>query len=263
MANEESKKKILLIDDDTSLLVTLSDFLAFEGYEVVTAESGERGLEVLEEETPALIILDMSMPGMGGVGFLEHITVKGRPSRPVLVLTARATMAEFFAHTQVDGFVAKPCDPKDLLMEVNRIVFLRGGEEEAEEEAIAGHALRVLLGEDRKDQGGVIVDKMASGNFAVEHVFSGPDVLEAAIVGRPDVILLRLELEGMAAPAVVDVLSQMPNTQKIPVVVYGVDEPDVDLTTQSALDTDRVAGIVPGSDPVGIIGKIASLVEVE
>ncbi|NQT93034.1 MAG: response regulator [Lentisphaerae bacterium] len=66
MAETSVKKRILLIDDDTSLLTTLSDFLSFEGYEVVTADSGEQGLRRLQTTEPDLIVLDMSMPGMGG-----------------------------------------------------------------------------------------------------------------------------------------------------------------------------------------------------
>ena len=116
---EQTRRKLLLIDDDTSLLVTLRDFLEFEGYDVVTADSGEKGLEMLGTMKPDLIVLDMSMPGMSGVGFLKAISsADGKPAHPVLVLTARANMAEFFANVDVDGFVAKPCDPSDLLMEL-------------------------------------------------------------------------------------------------------------------------------------------------
>ena len=59
-------KMILLIDDDTSLLVTLSDFLSFHGYEVVTADSGEQGLEKLSSVSPDLIVLDVNLPSMSG-----------------------------------------------------------------------------------------------------------------------------------------------------------------------------------------------------
>ena len=72
-----TQPSVLLVDDDTSLLVTLSDFLKFEGYHVVTADSGEEALRRLEEIRPDLIILDMSMPGMGGVGFLKAISSSG------------------------------------------------------------------------------------------------------------------------------------------------------------------------------------------
>ena len=61
------KRNILLIDDDASLLATLGDFLESEGYGVHKAESGEQALAMLRVLKPDLIVLDMSMPGMGGM----------------------------------------------------------------------------------------------------------------------------------------------------------------------------------------------------
>ena len=258
--DNKEKKTILLIDDDTSLLVTLSDFLKFEGYEVVTAESGERGLEQLKAITPDLIVLDMSMPGMGGTGFLKEITKRGRPGHPVLVLTARATMAEFFSHTQVDGFVAKPCDPADLLMEIGRIIFLRSGEEPEEEIEEHGHLRRVLLGENRKDVSDKLSASLEVVGYSVERVFSGPDVLESAIVGKPDVVAMRLPLCDMNALAVADVLSQMPNTKSIPVVVYGMDEGGIDLELQTAVDEHRIAKAVSSAESADILRAISQVI---
>ena len=118
-----TQRKILLIDDDPSLRVTVGQFLRFEKYDVTTAESGEAALEVLKTLRPNLIILDMSMPGMGGIGFLKSIMKDKKPAYPVLVLTARSQMAEFFADIEVDGFLTKPADPDALLQEVARILF--------------------------------------------------------------------------------------------------------------------------------------------
>ena len=161
---EKQKRRILLIDDDTSLLVTLSDFLRFEGYDVVTADSGEQGLRKLSRmPLPDLIILDMSMPGMGGVGFLKEISnAEGKPKYPVLVLTARANMAEFFANVEVDGFIAKPCDPNDLLMEVGRIIFLRRGLEEEKAVGSTAEKKKVLIAEDDRSINENLVNVFAS-----------------------------------------------------------------------------------------------------
>lgn len=220
--SDKQKKKILLIDDDTSLLVTLSDFLSFEGYEVVTAESGEQGLKKLTGMTPDLIILDMSMPGMGGVGFLKEIsTPGGKPKYPVLVLTARANMAEFFADIDVEGFVAKPCDPNDLLMEVSRIVFLRSGSGVEKEDASAGTSKKTaLLGEDDPPIRERIARKLTDSGFLVDAVNDGPTVLERAIVERPDVIIVKLVLSNMNGDAVARTLSEVPTTRSIPIILY-------------------------------------------
>jgi CheY-like chemotaxis protein len=221
---EEAKKKILLIDDDASLLLTLSDFLTFEGYDVTTADCGEKGLKKLTKMTPDLIILDMSMPGIGGVGFLKEISSPdGKPKYPVLVLTARANMAEFFANVAVDGFVAKPCNPDDLLMEVSRIVFLRSGGTRPVS-GIAVEKKTILIAEDDK----VAVERLAGSleneGYIVERAYAGPEAVEKAVVLKPDIILLKLMLSGMNGDAVARMLKDMPSTKDVPVILY--DEAD-------------------------------------
>ncbi len=218
---DDAKRKLLLVDDDTSLLVTLRDFLHFEGYDVVTAESGEKALAVLAETAPDLIILDMSMPGMGGIGFLKEILQKdGKPRYPVLVLTARANMAEFFSNVEVDGFIAKPCDPQDLLMEVTRIIFLRRGEQQA---AANGMRRRLVLGESDMGLAANLTKWLRDNGHLVEHCIKGPEALESAIVKRPDVIVLNEMLDGMNGSAVAEMLGVMPNTKTIPIVLYSAD----------------------------------------
>lgn len=230
----KEKKTILLIDDDTSLLLTLSDFLKFEGYEVVTADSGEEGLKRLEKIPPDLIILDMSMPGMGGVGFLREIsTAEGKPTYPVLVLTARANMAEFFANVDVDGFVSKPCDPNDLLMEVGRIIFLRSGETGGAEPEGKPEKKRILVGEDDGAVNSRLVDALTSAGYIVDSVSRGPEVLEKAIVERPHLILVKFVFAGMNGDAVASMLKEMPNTKDIPIVLYddsGAEVPESKFT---------------------------------
>ena len=227
MTDNKQKRTILLIDDDRSLLITLSDFLTFEGYEVVTAESGEDGLDVLQTMAPRLIILDMSMPGMGGVGFLKAITgADGKLKHPVLVLTARANMAEFFANVDVDGFVAKPCDPNDLLMEIGRILFLRGNRTEKVEKR-GNQSLHVLLGEDDPEVQAKIAKHFIKEGVVVDCVQKGPEVLERAILELPDVILLKLVLSHMNGDAVARMLHDMPKTSAVPIILYAEDSPDV------------------------------------
>jgi CheY-like chemotaxis protein len=219
--NDTQRRRILLVDDDPSLLTTLADFLAFEGYDVETAESGEAALMVLDQVDPDLIILDMSMPGIGGVGFLREISdEEGQPSHSVLVLTARANMAEFFANVDVDGFVAKPCEPNDLLMEVSRIIFLRSGDTPAGGKRGPARRLSVLLGEDRADESERLAGGLTRMGFRIDCADRGPDVLEKAIVARPDVVLLRCGITGMEAEKVAEMLTLMPNTKRMPVVIY-------------------------------------------
>lgn len=236
------KSKILLIDDDRNLLVTLRDFLEFEGYEVVTAVSGEDGLECLERVAPDLIVLDMSMPGMGGIGFLNRIMKDGQPSHPVLVLTARAQMAEYFANVKVDGFVAKPCDPNDLLMEISRIVFLTRGKVR---QGGAGARRAVLLGDDDDECRAVLRRAFADAGYKVYTAVGGAEVLEAAIVQRPHAIAIRCRLADREDGSVARMLREMPNTRNIPLVVF-------DAATAGA------PGRVVGHAPAAVLAAVAA-----
>ncbi|MBM4163933.1 MAG: response regulator [Lentisphaerae bacterium] len=244
-----AKRTILLVDDDMSLLQTLDDFLSYEGYQVETAESGERALAKLRRINPDIIILDMSMPGMGGVGFLDRITQPDGSTRfPVLVLTARAAMAEYFASRQIDGFLSKPCNPEDLLNEVSRIIFLRSGDSApggnaALDPVAASHARRAVLAEgDAALAASLSVDLQRVG-FQVEAVRTGPAALELAIVSKPDVVILRMELDGMNASEIVSTLRRIPNLRCLPIVVYGIAAPDALIEHVAMLDLSEIAAI--------------------
>jgi CheY-like chemotaxis protein len=251
------KRRLLLIDDDTSLLITLSDFLRFEGYDVVTAESGEKGLERLRTVTPELIILDMSMPGMGGIGFLKEIMdEKGKPLYPVLVLTARSNMAEFFSNVEIDGFISKPCDPQDLLMEVGRIIFLRRGEKV--DAAYGETRRRMILGESDPAVMERMEDWFSKHNYIIEHCAKGPEAVEAAIVSRPDVIVMNQIMEGLNGSAVADMLAVMPNTKSIPVVLYGTEVAHLNVASANTSGGGIVATV--DNEVAADVGRIVNAV---
>lgn len=218
-----SNPLVLLIDDEASLRTTVGDFLAMEGYEVATAESGEDGLRQLRRLSPDVIILDMNMPGMGGIGFLKAIcNANGVPEHPVLVLTARGNMAEFFTNLPVAGFVAKPCEPQELLTALQRIVHAQhetSGAEAGGREPETNASV-VLVGEDDGAIRHGLVQALQSAGYETVVVSRGPDVLEQAIVKRPAVVLLKLVLPGMNGDAVAKMLQQVPTTAGLPVILY-------------------------------------------
>ena len=232
---ETNKRKLLLVDDDPSLLETLGDFLRFEGYDVLAASSGEDALVKMRPFQPDLIILDMGMPGMGGVGFLDRITnPDGSTLAPVLVLTARASMAEFFAERQIAGFIAKPCDPSDLLMEVGRILFMTAGE--GFHAGLPKAARRLVLAEGDAQLRQTLHGEFARAGFDVQAVANGPEAVEACVAAKPDAVVMRLELEAMSADEVIAVLRRLPGTKSLRAVVYGMDLPEAHLEHVANLD---------------------------
>ena len=110
---------ILVVDDDPSIVSTVSEILDFEGYPVQTATNGVEALRAIERTEPSLILLDMRMPVMDGWGFASALRERG-VSLPIIVMTA-AENAERWAHEiEAAGYVAKPFDLLDLIAVVER-----------------------------------------------------------------------------------------------------------------------------------------------
>lgn len=215
--SENAKKRILLVDDEKHLLVSLKDYLTFEEYDVHTARSGEEALKALEKMTPDLIVLDISMPGMGGVGFLRRISnEQGIPRYPVLVLTARSAMREFFDTVEVDGFLEKPCEESDLLAKIRKI-FARRSEPGAARE---GGRQRILLAEDDASVANRLGEALRNAGFDVEVVRSGPEVLEKAALAKPNVIVMKEILPRLNGSAAASLIEVMPSISMIPVILY-------------------------------------------
>jgi DNA-binding response OmpR family regulator len=113
---------LLLVDDDPTLLSVLSRRMAREGYEVVSAESGPRALQLLDRRWPALLIIDLMMPGMDGFELCAR--VKRIADLPIIVLSAvDASEAKVRALEEyAEDYVTKPFDPDELVARVQRVL---------------------------------------------------------------------------------------------------------------------------------------------
>lgn len=115
------KRRILVVDDEEDFGETLRRALVKEGYRVGLARSGKEALRALGEERYDLIITDLVMPEMGGLGFLKEIRAKGL-SLPVIVITA---YGDRWSHhkalsLQAFDFLDKPLTMVDLLRVVQK-----------------------------------------------------------------------------------------------------------------------------------------------
>lgn len=104
---------ILVVEDDSDIRTALKGFLKEEGYDVLTAENGRSGLEVLEHEHPGLVLLDLMMPEMNGWQFLEKKSHIPDVSKiPVLVISAVPGSPSIPGAL---GFLKKPIDLDRLM----------------------------------------------------------------------------------------------------------------------------------------------------
>lgn len=119
--NVGEHKRLLLIDDDPNLILLVKDYLEFRGYEVVTAENGQEALELLDKDTPDMIICDVMMPQMDGYSLVEHVRKNPRTSWiPVLFLSAKGQSQDRVKglNTGADVYMVKPFEPEELVAQV-------------------------------------------------------------------------------------------------------------------------------------------------
>ena len=121
-------KKILVADDEEQLALAVKIRFQAKGYQVLTAGDGRQALELIAQQQPDLVILDILMPGMDGYSCLREINRRyGRGKLPVVILTARDRMKDLFELEGIEDYVIKPFDHEDLLLRVER-VFKRRAE---------------------------------------------------------------------------------------------------------------------------------------
>lgn len=115
-------KKILLVEDDTSIRELLTEILEDEGYSVVSGANGSEGLKSLEKTIPDLIIMDIMMPVMDGYAFRKEILKNNKFNQiPVLVMSAQSQVLEKLETHDLKNFINKPIELSHLLETVNTL----------------------------------------------------------------------------------------------------------------------------------------------
>ncbi len=113
------KEKILIIEDDRSILTGLVDLLETEGYKVCTAEDGEQALRIYQQEKPTLILLDIMLPEVSGYDVCREIR-KQDDVTPILMLTAKGQEVEKVVGLEMgaDDYIVKPFGVNELLARI-------------------------------------------------------------------------------------------------------------------------------------------------
>ncbi|MCA9407779.1 MAG: response regulator [Candidatus Omnitrophica bacterium] len=115
--------KILIVDDERINLALVKFGLSEQRYKVFEANDGDVALEVVKAENPDLIILDVQMPRMNGLEFMNELKMlQGLDTIPVIMLTANETMQDIFTLEGVRGYFVKPVDLPSLLAKVKEIL---------------------------------------------------------------------------------------------------------------------------------------------
>ena len=111
--------RILIVDDDAGVLRLLASLFEDEGWDVDAASGGTQALQMLESAPPAVILLDLMMPGISGEEVIGELHSRGLEV-PVVVMSARQNVAEVAEVTRAAGYLAKPFDIEDALTMVSQ-----------------------------------------------------------------------------------------------------------------------------------------------
>src|SRR5947209_6481611 len=117
MSTRPPDRPILVVDDDPTILATVSEALDLEGYTVVTATNGAEALDELKRHAPSLVLLDMRMPVLDGWGFMRAIREQGI-TLTVVVMTAAADAGRWGREIGAQAVLSKPFELDDLISAV-------------------------------------------------------------------------------------------------------------------------------------------------
>lgn len=125
--------RVLIVDDEPNILLSLEFLMQQSGLEVATAADGEQALLQIEEATPDLVLLDISLPGMSGFDLLEQLRRNPATRKlPVVMLTAhgREVEKEKGMALGADDYITKPFSTRSLLQRVQALLGARAGDGE-------------------------------------------------------------------------------------------------------------------------------------
>jgi len=109
--------RILVVDDDPSIVAVVSEILSAEGHDVVAARNGADALAKVDGE--ALVLLDMRMPVLDGWGFAREFRAAGKRA-PIVVMTAAENARRWAEEIGAEGYLAKPFEIEALIAAVER-----------------------------------------------------------------------------------------------------------------------------------------------
>ncbi|NTU42953.1 MAG: response regulator [Nitrospirales bacterium] len=120
-------KKVLVIEDNGNNLKLITYTLKRSGYEVISAETGEKGIEMACAESPFFIIMDINLPGIDGIETTRRIRAsQGDREIPIIAMTSYAMAGDrkTIMAAGCNGYIEKPIDPLTVMDKIHEIIGL-------------------------------------------------------------------------------------------------------------------------------------------
>ena len=116
----DTKKRVLVVDDEPGIGNILRIKLRFHGYEVITTTSGAEAIELIRTQKPDIVLLDILMPDVTGMDVLDR--VRAFSQVPIIVFTAKPDIAQFALKNGANDSIAKPFNPDQLVAKLESVL---------------------------------------------------------------------------------------------------------------------------------------------
>ncbi len=235
--------RILIAEDDYFLAKIFRERLVEAGYAVTAVNDGLSAIEHLTESTPHAILLDLSLPGLDGVGVLHFIRTRPRLQHIPVVVVSNSPY--FSGEVQAawkagaTSFLNKAdFSPQQLLDALDKVLAEPSGETKAPSpepparpsvsrfrRPVEEKPPEVLVADDDRLIHGVLKFFLEQAGFTVRSAYDGRQALEAAIFSAPDLLILDGMMPGMDGFVVAEHWSMHPRLSTVPVIMLtGVDD---------------------------------------
>jgi two-component system alkaline phosphatase synthesis response regulator PhoP len=202
---------ILIVDDDPDILEGISTVLETQDYRLAKASDGLQCLDLIHNETPDLLILDMMMPRKDGFAVIKELRKDPRyAGLPIIILTTviedaayRRYELETGVAMDVQAYIEKPASPDDLLKKVSAIV----------------DQPYVIVADDDPDILEAVATVLEAHDFQFTLTKDGAECLEQIHKRMPDLLILDLLMPRMDGFAVIRELRSEPTYAKLPIMV--------------------------------------------
>ena len=237
-------QRILVVDDDKSIVKVLSAYLEQSGYQTIPAYDGEMALHTLRREHPDLVILDLMMPGIDGFEVLRTLREAEQTAHiPVLILTAKHINKEelkFLTRNNVHQLIRKgDVGRNELLNAVAAMVYTEKDEivkTKRDLQTIEGKPV-VLAIEDNPDNM-ITVKALLANNYIVIEAVDGIEGIAMAEKHKPNLILMDIALPGIDGIEAFKAIRNNGELHNIPIIAL----------TASAMTSDRETILSHGFD---------------
>lgn len=227
-----TKKKILIIEDEKSLLEAIKSKLLMSGYDVVSAEDGEEGESLITSESPDLVLLDIVLPKKDGFQILEDLKKDG-VIVPIVIISNSGQPVEIERALQLgvkDYLIKANFTPSEVLDKVEKTIGkgLPAGDGAGTSQNMVAQSPdvsarregdTVLIVEDDEFLRQLVAQKLTQEGFNVIAAIDATEAFKSIHEKQPQVILLDLILPGMDGYEILDQLKKDQFTKSIPVIV--------------------------------------------